>query len=730
MSCSRKTSQRQFRLGFGEESDDEEEENEGQDVGTWCVGAQSQIRIRGKRAESRTTCVGKEQTAVLVRLFARRPANSSSEGMKILCALFLMSSSCLLPTSLSSQEITFLEPGSFVELDAYSTGSVTPAEVARSGISFEFSVMTDSMSAILLYAAASESQQMSSIASRADANSNSLQQQHRQLFIAAEVINGKTVLSMNDGSGVVTLASEVIVNDGVWHRVNAIFSSSHMEVNVDGNSKLLRPSSSDSGVSSSGVAGSASVARMPKTLFEQIDFSSVYVGGMHAHREYNALQQGINSINSMGSALEASLIGCVKEMKLNRKVIGIKSGTTYSTKGTCGYKFMCLLSDPCIDEADCIQEGLDGFHCVCELSSCIRRNQSHGAPGSDSHDQLPAPPEINVHEERGSSDKDREVSSRRAEEQGIPPQLQQQTNYRQRNHHRQRGSSAVSSATVGGSLPSSSSSSSLTTALSPTASPSLTKGLSLGASVAATAEDGNSGKGSLFPVNHLSFGWKEDVTVTGGSQAETNQMPHQQPALRDLHQSSKGSTSVQHPASFVSYLGTVISKEQAITCFIVAVISLLVIVLVAMVRGFYLYGRRKENRRQTHKDLNLHSSNSSNSSNSGGRKDSETTTSACTPLPLGSDFDDPSDLLSHPSDLISPPSISSRMTADFPDHHHLQQPVAPPVHNYSTFGRSINRRDSSLFLPLPPPSFYFTNTASSFSDLPSSPPYRFSEYRD
>ncbi|RXG71695.1 Chondroitin sulfate proteoglycan 4 [Armadillidium vulgare] len=73
-----------------------------------------------------------------------------------------------------------------------------------------------------------------------------------------------------------------------------------------------------------------------------------------------------------------SLEGCIKDLKVNEKPLGIRDPrTTLGIKTECNWAYPCLKS-PCIEGAKCLQEGTDGFKCECDLPLCVRQNFTTG----------------------------------------------------------------------------------------------------------------------------------------------------------------------------------------------------------------------------------------------------------------------------------------------------------------------------------------------------------------
>lgn len=248
--------------------------------------------------------------------------------MCILCILIITLSPITCEPS-EEDAVSFVDTGAFVKMDGFHSVQGS----SWTGGSLSFRVKTSSQMAILFYSSGAE--------------------EKSKQFVAVEVLNGKTSLSLNDGNGVVVLQSDVIVNDGLWHEVLVIFSPGYLEVTVDGKQRTLQPS--------------------PGTKPFELK-NELFVGGIDPRHEFVALQQGLNTILSEGP--ESSLVGCIKEVRVNRKPISsreFKGSKGVKFKG-CYWDFVCLLQDPCLEDAECFQEGLNGFHCLCDHDICTRPN--------------------------------------------------------------------------------------------------------------------------------------------------------------------------------------------------------------------------------------------------------------------------------------------------------------------------------------------------------------------
>lgn len=249
-----------------------------------------------------------------------------------------------------NQVINFIDPGSFMELKEFPKFLDT---FDRPGGSLSFSLRTSSMSAVLFYAL--------------QETNNSLITDYYKHYILIEIVNGRLELSINDGTGIVSLQSESIVTDGFWHDIEVKFSPSLWVINVDGKTKELRPSVTTSKTNSN------------QTFPEYLSLNTLFVGGIDVRLEFLVLQQGLRMIVAAGGVEHSSLVGCIKDIRVNRKPLGIKESSAsrgISASKDCIWKFVCLLEDPCVESAECYQNGFDGFHCVCDENDCTKANYS------------------------------------------------------------------------------------------------------------------------------------------------------------------------------------------------------------------------------------------------------------------------------------------------------------------------------------------------------------------
>lgn len=176
-------------------------------------------------------------------------------------------------------------------------------------------------------------------------------------FVSLEILDGKCVMSVNEGNGVVVLQSDVFISDGRWHLIETQFSQSYIELVVDGQVKNLRP----------GLGANR--------FFDLAGY--FYVGGIELNKQSRALQDGLQSLYAIGD-VESSLTGCIKNIKVNNNLQGFREAeVTHGLQPDCGWEYMCL-QEPCIPEAECHQDGMDSFRCICNYDNCVRSNFSSG----------------------------------------------------------------------------------------------------------------------------------------------------------------------------------------------------------------------------------------------------------------------------------------------------------------------------------------------------------------
>lgn len=226
----------------------------------------------------------------------------------------------------SYQAISLVGRGAFVALPSWN---------ARGGGTLSFSVKTQSRDALLFYNAGTPSMND---------------------FVAVEIVGSKVALSVNEGNGVVALQSDDSVNDGQWHQVEVRFGPSYVELTTDGHQKNIRQGLGEN------------------RFFDLAGY--LYAGGIELNKQSRALQQGLQSVLTEGA--DSFLKGCLKNIKVNDEVVGIREAeVTQGVRVNCVWQYTCS-QNPCVDGAECFQEGVDSFRCMCAETICIRSNFTSG----------------------------------------------------------------------------------------------------------------------------------------------------------------------------------------------------------------------------------------------------------------------------------------------------------------------------------------------------------------
>lgn len=294
-------------------------------------------------------------------------SSSSSPSLQFTAAALTSAVTSVLSSRVDAMTdiLSFDEPKAFVQLDVLGHLDPPPNKV---GWSFEFYIKTDSPGAILLYATSiniSPDDPIDSPPPNSNKQSLAASTKHEKQFISIEIINGKPALSIDDGEGIVNVHSDIFISDGLWHHINAVFSPSHLELTVDRNARTVKQATS---VLSDRISPSS--ISSPNYL----DLRLIYLGGVDASMEPIMLEQQVQTIYSIGLD-DSSLVGCIREVKINRKVLEekqIKLTSGISKEPKCKWQFICALDNPCVEDALCFQSGFDDFNCICESSVCTR----------------------------------------------------------------------------------------------------------------------------------------------------------------------------------------------------------------------------------------------------------------------------------------------------------------------------------------------------------------------
>ena len=418
-------------------------------------------------------------------------------------------------------------------------------------------------------------------------------------------------------------------------------------------------------------------------------------------------------IVAAGGVEHSSLVGCIKDIRVNRKPLGIKESSAsrgISASKDCIWKFVCLLEDPCIESAECYQNGFDGFHCVCDENDCTRANYSSYLSSSKSRSNSV------------SFSTSREEDERRVK----------QTEYT--DHHSKSKKLKKQDRVSSPSPPSSSTSSSVTsTAISSGRQVTLGKEYT---STSSIEERKTLTDSSISPNEQDTL---ENENKNNPEKAkERKDTANQRVTLQEVQQSLP-----PHP---LNYLSQFLTKEELTISIVVGVILFAIMISIVVIRECYLFGRRQEGRKRSRqlsrKEINdVDERNRGGGVNSGlgsdnflGLPSSSSPMTSVLDVDTGSQSGDllmmsSASLSGAPSTPLYAESIDSRQQPvlhQLHHHHHLQQRSSRhhPSPLYSRVDKRTSphptlheRRESTLICPpLPPlPSLYFSTGSNALS---------------
>lgn len=571
----------------------------------------------------------------------------------------------------SSQVTSFVDPGSFMQLQGFPRFQ---DDSGRPGGSFEFSLRTSSMNAVLFYAT-QESNNM----------------KYSKQYIVVELVNGNVELSINDGTGVVSIQSDFVIRDGQWHDIKVVFSPVLWEINVDGRyTKTITPSVTTSHASQN------------RNFSEYFNLDQLYVGGIDVRLEFIALQQGLRVVSTEGGVVGISLVGCIKDIRINREPLGVREASStrgLSVSNDCLWKFVCILEDPCVNPGDCFQEGLDGFQCLCDSDKdddCIKPSYREK-------------PLLSSHRFRGEGKRD-DLSV---------------FSSKPKKPRKEKTSPALTSTSTSHPPSSTSASTSVTKTVLASKVETVPERAASDARKTQTETDDKT-RGVLESKG-------EEVTLQ-----EVHSLPH-------------------HP---LNYLGIALTNQQLIIGLVCFGILFIVMLLTAVIRECYLLGRRNEGRKRSRQEGSRKDDESRNHSALASSDPFSGMAPSSSPLTSVLDVDTAShsgDLLMMSSASLSPStplyaeSIDSQQRQQrlviqqhqnssnqyYQQYHHkrpsssssrqLPSPLysrvdkrTHPSQNEKNLRNHQEHRESTLIPPLPPPELYFSTTTGNLSELPSS----------
>lgn len=170
-------------------------------------------------------------------------------------------------------------------------------------------------------------------------------------YIALEIINGEIKLSLNKGSGVVIVQSQVNITDAQWHQVDIRISSNEVEVEVDQQLSKARFDLGD------------------RRIFDLE--GHLFVGGLGIHARASAMRKGLVTFQG-NSRSKGSIQGCIHNIVINSRKFGFHDiQVSRMIDVSCQWTYPCA-SSPCIDEAECIELADKQYECLCTLENCFR----------------------------------------------------------------------------------------------------------------------------------------------------------------------------------------------------------------------------------------------------------------------------------------------------------------------------------------------------------------------
>ena len=225
---------------------------------------------------------------------------------------------------------------SFLSTDSYVTFG--GAGIAKTGSTLRFQLKTQSRDCALVYSSGPPA---------------------KPDFAAVELVEGHLRVSLDAGGGsAVDLFSDLAVNDGLWHQIEVHLAAGVVELKIDGRS------SSSSSSSSSGSSGGGN---SPSSKYLELS-GQIYLGGVENGRHARAMAQGVRTANT-------SLRGCIRRLELDSRLLGLRDArVTRHVAADCQWHYPCVSINPspCVDAAQCIQDGLDHFRCECPQQPCTK----------------------------------------------------------------------------------------------------------------------------------------------------------------------------------------------------------------------------------------------------------------------------------------------------------------------------------------------------------------------
>ncbi|XP_071117957.1 chondroitin sulfate proteoglycan 4-like isoform X2 [Haliotis cracherodii] len=208
---------------------------------------------------------------------------------------------------------------------------------------------------------------------------NSGRRSSAQDFIALEILKGKLQLSINSGSGIISVSSDIVVNDGLWHQIDMILTTTTMELSVDEVRKETTFNLGDNQYLN--LAG------------------HMFVGGLGLKARTHAIKIGLESLQG-DRGMKGSMTGCIKNIVVNKRTYGFRDvQISRLVDPQCSGRFPCA-PEPCIEGAKCVEVNKEDFQCVCDKTVCTKEtpDKNPGVVSSNDPREVLAIEELKVQE--------------------------------------------------------------------------------------------------------------------------------------------------------------------------------------------------------------------------------------------------------------------------------------------------------------------------------------------
>ncbi|XP_071054832.1 chondroitin sulfate proteoglycan 4 isoform X2 [Onthophagus taurus] len=170
-------------------------------------------------------------------------------------------------------------------------------------------------------------------------------QKARSDHFAIELDEGKIKVILKSNGTIVENCNSVYVSDGKWHTVSVRLTTTTIDLSVSSNlTKFDIPRGE---------------FEFDKHFFDKL----FYVGGLENSKKSRANSKGLKTVNN-------TFKGCLKHIAFSEYKIGLPDVLVSSGLHTgCVWEYKCVHKS-CTGKSVCVQDGLDGFKCVCDRKDC------------------------------------------------------------------------------------------------------------------------------------------------------------------------------------------------------------------------------------------------------------------------------------------------------------------------------------------------------------------------